>query len=161
MRQTVEVAAGGAILYARRSRSEDRASRRSSARLRARIKVRDHAGNETLVWSENFGIFRSSVGVGDPVPEAFALMPASPNPFRTRTAIRYATTEPGAVRLVVFDAAGREVRRLVDTHLDGGRYHEATWDGRDAAGRDLPQGIYYLSLRGQGLHETRKVVRLR
>jgi hypothetical protein len=42
---------------------------------------------------------------------------------------------------VVFDTRGREVRRV---RIDG---REAEWDGRDAAGRALPAGVYVVRVR--------------
>jgi len=61
---------------------------------------------------------------------------AHPNPFRSHTAVRLAAAGRGDV--AVYDAGGREVRRLLA--VDG----TAIWDGRDASGRLLPAGTYFI-----------------
>jgi len=64
------------------------------------------------------------------------------------------------VRLEVFEAAGRRVRRLISGSLEAGR-HEVRWDGRDGSGSVLPTGIYFVRLSGGGGQEAvKRVVRL-
>ena len=59
----------------------------------------------------------------------------------------------------VFNVLGQRVTRLVDRTLAAGR-HDVRWDGRDAGGRTVANGIYYLRLTAEGLHQSRKVVKL-
>jgi hypothetical protein len=67
---------------------------------------------------------------------------ASPNPFSEITSIRLASPTPGAVRVLIFDLTGREVRSFV---VDGTERGSAlTWDGRDHAGRLVPAGVYWV-----------------
>jgi flagellar hook assembly protein FlgD len=61
------------------------------------------------------------------------------------------------VHLLIYDVAGRLVRRLVDVPLEAGR-HEVQWDGRDEAGRRLESGTYFFELRLEGRSvDTQKV----
>jgi hypothetical protein len=62
-----------------------------------------------------------------------------PNP--SSGASRIVTSAPVRGEATVFDARGREVRRV---RIDG---REAEWDGRDAAGRVLPAGVYVVRVR--------------
>ncbi len=78
------------------------------------------------------------------LPTAFALLPASPNPFNPTTAIGYQLPVAGKVRLEAFDALGRQVRTLVDAEQSAGS-HQATFD---AAG--LPSGVYWVRLTAVG-----------
>lgn len=78
-------------------------------------------------------------------PIAFGMEQNHPNPFNPSTVIRYAISEGGHVRLVVYNALGQEVRRLIDREQDPGRYR-ADWDGRDAAGRQVSSGLYLYRL---------------
>ncbi len=76
-----------------------------------------------------------------------------PNPFNPRTTIEYDLPGAGAVRLAVFDLAGRLVRTLIDASLPQGSY-EVVWDGRDESGREVGSGSYLARLEFGGLVET-------
>jgi len=75
----------------------------------------------------------------------FALFQNYPNPFNPSTTIRFNLPTATQVELAVYDILGREVVRLVDRHLGLG-YHAATWNGRTAAGREVPSGVYIARL---------------
>jgi phage tail sheath protein FI len=74
-------------------------------------------------------------------PLAGLAVAAAPNPFNPRVTLRLELPEPVHVRMRIFDARGRLVRRLVDRDLATGA-HALRWDGRDDAGRPLPSGAY-------------------
>ena len=81
-----------------------------------------------------------------------------PNPFRTSTALRFSTSHEGLVKIAIFDASGRLVRRL-DQHLAAGQ-HEVKWDGRDTAGHTVASGMLFYEIRTAGVSERRKLVRI-
>jgi hypothetical protein len=86
---------------------------------------------------------------------------ASPNPFRSRTTVEWRLAEPvAAAQLAVVSPAGRIVARLHQGPLHAGlvRYE---WDGRDARGRRLPAGVYYISATFPGGSERTRAVLLR
>jgi flagellar hook assembly protein FlgD len=85
------------------------------------------------------------------------LDPAAPNPFGARTEIVFALSDPGNIRLRVYDVSGREVARLADERLPAGR-HLRSWDGRGARGQQVASGIYFLRLEHAGRVTSRKVV---
>lgn len=58
--------------------------------------------------------------------------------------LRFAMKQPGAVRLEVFDVAGRRVTTLVDGMRDVGEY-ELAWNG-DAGSGQAQRGIYFARL---------------
>jgi hypothetical protein len=110
------------------------------------------AGNWTQVvarFSDNLTdvveLTRANVSVADARPVG-AHLRASPNPFTDRTRITFELrcAQPG--QLLVYDAAGRRVATLIDGTLAAGS-HAHAWDGRDAAGRRQPAGVYYCRLR--------------
>jgi hypothetical protein len=83
-----------------------------------------------------------------------------PNPFSSGTRLRF-RIPPGAsapVLLTVLDAAGREVRTLVDHALPAGDRVTIAWDGRDDSGRRLPAGLYLVRLRAAGREWSTKAV---
>ncbi len=96
------------------------------------------------------------------VPVAAAAPTVHPNPFNPRATIVFAAPQDRPLAVEVFDAAGRRLRTLASTPLGDGR-HEAVWDGRDDAGRDLPSGAYLVRVDdGSGaLSPARKMTLLR
>jgi hypothetical protein len=67
-----------------------------------------------------------------------------PNPFQRQTAIAVLPPAAGRVRLDLLDVAGRCVRTVMDfVPREGG---SVPWDGRDAAGRRVPAGVYVCRL---------------
>lgn len=104
-----------------------------------------------------------SLGLGSGSPNAgqLALRGNQPNPFASSTTIRFDVPEPGgAVKLQVFDAAGRRVATLVDGPLGGGS-HTTRWSGTDDAGRAVTSGLYVCRLEAGAETQTLKLMLLR
>jgi hypothetical protein len=101
-------------------------------------------------------------GVGEAAaPGVTMLHPGRPNPAGSATVLRYDIASPTGVELKVYDATGRLVRTLVDSHRAPGAY-EATWDGTNDSGDRTPPGVYFLSLSaGAATSQTQKVVLIR
>ena len=59
--------------------------------------------------------------------------------------VRVGDASPAEV--LVYDLAGRLVRRLVEQRKVGTGAHTLLWNGRDQAGDIVPPGIYYARLR--------------
>ncbi len=83
-----------------------------------------------------------------------------PNPFNPSTSIKYSVASEGRVQLMVFDAAGRRIRMLVDEDQPAGSHH-VTFDGRDDAGSAVASGVYFYRLDAAGVTQTRKMVLLK
>ena len=95
-----------------------------------------------------------------PAAAGVRLEPGFPNPFRLRTELRYDLRRAGRVRIEVIDAGGRRVVVLADAMASAGR-HVARWDGRDASGRRLPGGTYFVRLTVEGATDRRKITLVR
>lgn len=106
--------------------------------------------------------FTSSVAVGPAHGPPLAFAPAAPNPFGGGTKLRFTLPRPGAVRLRVYDLGGRVVRTLADGTREAGA-HGVLWDGRDDAGHDVPNGVYFARLSTEHAHRTQvqRIVRMR
>ncbi|HQB98406.1 MAG TPA: choice-of-anchor J domain-containing protein, partial [Candidatus Cloacimonadota bacterium] len=76
------------------------------------------------------------------IPLQTALFSAFPNPFNPSTNLRYAMSEPGDVRIDVFNARGQLLKSFRNTHNVPG-YYQVNWDGRDANGRAVSTGVYF------------------
>jgi M6 family metalloprotease-like protein len=109
-----------------------------------RIGAVDHNGNVSELSEAIAGSYLSVDGRAC-VPETFALQQNYPNPFNPNTVIRFDVPEATYLSLVVYDILGREVAHLEDGYIEPG-YHQTVWNGRTAAGRDVPTGVYIARL---------------
>ncbi len=85
---------------------------------------------------------------------------ASPNPFHSALALRFALLHRSEVDVTIHDLAGRTVRRLAHEMRDAGTL-EIMWDGRDEAGGLVGPGIYFASATTGAASMTAKVLRVR
>lgn len=86
------------------------------------------------------------------VPAGYALDQNYPNPFNPSTTLSYWLPEATAVRLIVFDALGREVHTLVQAFQPAGTY-EVPFDATS-----LPSGVYHYRLEAGTFSQTRPMV---
>ncbi len=84
-------------------------------------------------------------------PATYATLSAYPNPFNSATTVRYSLTQPGEVRVTVFDLLGREVAVLHDRVVTAGE-RELLFDASD-----LSSGTYFLNLNSNDQTLTRKL----
>jgi hypothetical protein len=100
---------------------------------------------------------RRGPGVEDePGPDL--VVRAAPNPFTAATEIYLSLPRQGPVTAVVLDALGRRVADLMNGVAPAGR-SRLFWNGRDASGREVAAGVYFVRFNAQ--HETRMVRLLR
>ena len=136
----------------------------------------DTTDNPVRMWA-----FHKSLITGVPaVEEAKPTKPIvislniSPNPFRTRTDIRLQITDNGIqtdnrygitdrnlqiVKLQIFDISGRLVKSF--SLSDIGHQLSVIWRGEDDAGRVLPPGVYFFTLKSGDHTEIVKAVYVR
>ncbi len=91
---------------------------------------------------------------------ATRLLANRPNPFNPETEIHFEVAKAGPVHIAVYDVTGRRVAVLADGERGAGRHH-VTWRGRDAGGRVVPSGAYYVRLETATGRDTRKVMLLK
>jgi len=91
------------------------------------------------------GVFDISMnvltGTKSPHSDTGYILQNYPNPFASLTNIHYVVFRTGLVGVDIFDGAGALVRPLVRQRQANGRY-TLNWDGADASGRQLPNGVY-------------------
>jgi hypothetical protein len=85
---------------------------------------------------------------------------AAPNPFGERTELRFALPAGADARVRLYDAGGRLVRTLASPAAGAGE-RALAWDGRDAAGRDLPSGVFFYRLESSAGTASGRLVKLR
>lgn len=105
-----------------------------------------------ILKTVNGGGTVSVQNISSEVPSAYSLKQNYPNPFNPTTNIRYALPKNGMVKLVVFDALGREVETLVNESQQAGTY-EAKFNG--AA---LTSGVYFYKLSAGDFTDTKRML---
>lgn len=100
------------------------------------------------------------LSVGEPASVRGRVLPASPNPFRLSTSIRFELSQAASVRLEIFDVRGARVAVLREGNNLPAGGHATTWDGRDHTGRLAPPGIYLVRLEAGGKNWSGRVVRI-
>ena len=95
------------------------------------------------------------------LPQRVALLTNLPNPFNPSTTLRFQLPAASSVRLSIYDALGQRIATLLDGDQRTAGFHQVTWHGRDAAGRAVGSGVYFLVLDAAGRHEVGKLLLLR
>jgi hypothetical protein len=103
--------------------------------------------NNIAAWGTITGINNNQT-----TPDKFELSQNYPNPFNPTTNIRYSVPKSGMVKLVVFDALGREIQTLVNESQQAGTY-EASFRGSN-----YPSGVYYYTLTSGDFKSVKKMM---
>jgi hypothetical protein len=86
------------------------------------------------------------------------MLSAFPNPIATGgSCVRVEMAAPGPATVAIWDVGGRLVRKLYDGALEPGA-HDFAWDRRDARGRTVPAGIYWIRARAAGHDAHQRLV---
>lgn len=107
------------------------------------------------------GIYEYSlppVGFIDPntnEPNSFSLSQNYPNPFNPQTNIEFTIPVSSFVQLKVFNAAGKEVKELVNRQIDRGTY-SINFDGTD-----LSSGVYFYKLITSDFISVKKMIMIK
>lgn len=97
---------------------------------------------------------------GKPPAFSFGLAQNYPNPFNPVTTLRFSIPERCAVRLGVYDVAGRLVATVADRVYPAGN-HAVKWNGTNHRGQPVASGVYFYRLRAGSKSATRKMLLLR
>lgn len=86
------------------------------------------------------------------VPDKFSLSQNYPNPFNPKTKIKMQITKLSDVKLIVYDALGREVETLVNKQLRPGIY-EVEWGGGS-----YTSGVYFYRIEAAEFTDTKRMM---
>ncbi len=90
--------------------------------------------------------------ISNEIPGEFRLYQSYPNPFNPSATIKFDISKTSNVKLVVYDAIGRQVEELVNGELRAGTY-KAEWNASH-----LSSGVYFYKLISSELVETKKMI---
>ncbi len=82
----------------------------------------------------------------------YHLSNAFPNPFNPTTRIQFQIPNESFVSLVIFDALGREVDKIINEQMAGGTY-EVNWNASN-----FSSGVYFYQLRAGDFIQTKKMI---
>ncbi|MEO8665471.1 MAG: YCF48-related protein [Ignavibacteria bacterium] len=122
--------------------------------------------NDTIAYAGDNRIYKystESVGIKNittNIPGEYFLYQNYPNPFNPVTKIRFdiisdVSRNESNVRLIVYDALGKEVTTLLSEKLSPGSY-EVEFDGNS-----LSSGIYFYKLQTENFSEVKRMILLR
>ncbi len=126
--------------------------------------VADAKGKIHIVWVEKGrtprGIYYMSSTIATSTvpesavdkPQSFQLFQNYPNPFNPSTIISYQLPMSSEVRLVIYDALGRELQTLINTRQAAGRYNV-----QFSINNQLSSGVYFYRLQAGAFIETKKM----
>ena len=126
-----------------------------------------NGGNEIDIYASRL-TSAGTVAIEDVAPESapgiapnqLVVRLLSPNPQRGEARFAAELTEAGPVNTEVCDVSGRRLRSLRDVAPAPGS-HVLRWDGRDANGRAVPSGVYFLRVTSGPRSSVLKLVQAR
>ncbi len=82
-----------------------------------------------------------------------------PNPFRDETVFVYVLTDQALrTSLKIYTVSGKLIRTIESADMSAPYYHEVRWDGRDAWGERVANGVYFFRLFSRGKENDHEVV---
>jgi hypothetical protein len=93
--------------------------------------------------------------ISSEIPQDYTLSQNYPNPFNPVTNIKFEMPKSGLVKLVIYDAAGKEITHLVNQQMQAGSY-SADWDASA-----YPSGVYFYKIETGSFVETQKMILLK
>ncbi len=97
----------------------------------------------------------SGVENTDAVPTTYSLSQNYPNPFNPSTTISFSIPQGNDVKVVVYDAIGREVATLINSYLARGSY-KVEWNAGS-----YPSGVYFYRISTKNFNMVKKMVLLK
>jgi hypothetical protein len=96
-----------------------------------------------------------------PLPTDYVIGPNFPNPFNPNTRFDLKLPENAKVSLIVYDAIGREVTRILDNETLEAGIHQLDWNGTNNQGMPMPSGIYFTRLQAANAQRIMKMLLLK
>jgi thermitase len=83
-----------------------------------------------------------------------------PNPFNANVKINFTLPDNQYATIDIFNLLGQKVATLFDESASKGS-HSVIWNGKDNNKKDVPSGVYFCKLKGNGKLITQKITLLR
>lgn len=106
-------------------------------------------------WARGLALATDMPGTVRVIPLRTELLPNSPNPFFSRTSVRFSLAHDGRVHIPVYDVTGRQVATVTDAWYAAGR-HTVRFEPRG-----LASGVYFYRMQAGDAVETRRFLLLK
>jgi len=93
-----------------------------------------------------------SISGNNEVTVSFSLKQNFPNPFNPVTKIEFEIPQKKFVQLIIYDALGREVTKLINEELTAGS-HEVVWNAEN-----FVSGVYFYKIKAGNFTDTKRMV---
>jgi hypothetical protein len=80
------------------------------------------------------------------------MLRCDPNPFSDVARIQFSIQQNEHITLTIFDSFGRIVKTLFDNYSESGQVYSVEFNGEEYSA-----GLYFCSLKGEGINEVRKL----
>ncbi len=98
---------------------------------------------------------RTGIAEKETLPENLTIFTNYPNPFNTKTTVKFSLAETANVKLQIFDIVGRLVETLADCEFAAGE-NSVIWDATDH-----PSGVYFARLTAGDVKSSKKLLLLK
>ncbi|HQJ74094.1 MAG TPA: T9SS type A sorting domain-containing protein [Bacteroidota bacterium] len=92
------------------------------------------------------------------IPVNYVLDQNYPNPFNPSTTITYSLPAKSTINLKIYNALGQEVVSLVNNEIQEAGKYKVVWNGKDATGKTMATGVYFYSLKAEGVNLIKKML---
>lgn len=106
-----------------------------------------------------YGIVDAAAAIGSGELPEVSKVTAAPNPFNGSVSFLVPLETPGLIQIRLYTVAGEEVR-LVEKQALSARTIPVAWDGTNADGQEVVNGVYLAYVVAPGIEEVLKVVKL-
>lgn len=113
---------------------------------------KDSAGFTNLYFKRRIVSTGDVNFVGNYIAADFKLHQNYPNPFNPATKIKFDIPKSSDIKIIIFDAVGREVKNFAKSNLTAGSYEY------EFNGENLSSGVYYFKLQANDFAKTVKMV---
>ena len=107
-----------------------------------------------MIIGDGFSPMRFGLSNAEEV-SSLSISKAYPNPFNPSTNLEYSISDPGFVKITVFDVVGRQVDIIENSYKNSGE-HKLTWNAENNT-----SGIYYIQISSGSEVKAQKVVLLK
>ena len=90
-------------------------------------------------------------------PEGFGIKSIKPNPFNSRTEIKFELAKEAEVSITVYNVQGQKVESLMKEKALASGSHSVVWNANDKT----PTGIYFIKLSAGAFEDVKKVILLK
>jgi hypothetical protein len=88
---------------------------------------------------------------------SFGIKAKGSNLFSNKLDIEYGIVHSGKVEIEIYNTTGRKIKTLMSATKNAG-YHKISWNGKDSSGKNLVNGIYFVTIKSSGKVKNTKVM---